>query len=138
MTRRYHPLRKRMPVLYRIDPELNRIVTECRGETTLRDVIGHFDELEIDPGCPEGADVLLDLSEMTNLPNVGQMRQAAQRATQASRRVRFGSIAIVAGSEEILAMARVFESFTERLFLRSAVFRSREAAEKWLETPGSH
>lgn len=127
-----------MPVLYRIDPELNRIVTDCRGETTLRDVIHHFDELEVDPGCPDGADVLLDLSAMTTLPNVGQMRSAAERAAQASRKVRFGSIAIVAGGDEIFGMARVFETFTDRLFSRSAVFRSREAAERWLETPRSH
>ena len=127
-----------MPVLYRIDPDLNRILTECRGETTLREVIGHFDELEVDPGCPEGADVLLDLSSMTTLPNVGQMRSAAERAAQASSKVRFGSIAIVAAGEEIFGMARVFETFTERLFARSAVVRSREAAERWLDGPGSH
>lgn len=127
-----------MPVVYRIDPDLARIVTECRGETTLRDVLHHFDELEVDPGCPEGADVLLDLSDMTTLPNVGQMRSAAERAALASRKVRFGSIAVVAAADPIFAMARVFESFTERLFSRSAVFRSREAAERWLAGPASH
>jgi hypothetical protein len=42
-----------VPVAYRIDPELSRIVTDCRGETTLRDVVAHFDELEVDPSCPE-------------------------------------------------------------------------------------
>jgi hypothetical protein len=121
-----------VPVSYRIDPELNRIFTECHGATTLRDVISHFDELEVDPGVPDGADVLLDFTSMTTLPNVGQMRTAAERAVQASRRVRFGSIAVVAPDEALFGMARVFESFTERLFARSAVFRSREAAEKWL------
>jgi hypothetical protein len=75
---------------------------------------------------------------MTTLPNVGQMRSAAERAAKASCKLRFGSIAIVAGTEEIFGMARVFETFTERLFARSAVFRSREAAERWLDGPGSH
>jgi hypothetical protein len=127
-----------MPVVYRIDSELNRIVTQCVGETTLREVLSHFDELEMDPGCPDGADVLLDLSEITSLPNVGQIRTAAERAGIAARSVRFGAIAIVAASEAIFGMARVFETFTERHFARSGVFRSREAAERWLDTPASH
>ena len=127
-----------MPVVYQIDPERNRIVTQCVGETTLREVLAHFDELELDPSCPDGADVLLDLSTMTSLPNVGQIRSAADRASQASRKVRFGAIAIVVGNEAIFGMARVFETFTELHFERSAVFRSREAAEEWLGKPGAH
>lgn len=127
-----------MPVEYRIDPELNRIFTTCAGNATLYEVISHFDELELDPECPAGADVLLDLSPMTNVPNVGQMRSAAERAATAAQRVRFGAIAIVVGNEKIFGMARVFETFTARHFARSGVFRDREAAEKWLEGPESH
>ena len=129
---------RRVPVVYRIDSELNRIVTTCQGETTLREVIGHFDELEADPECPDDADVLLDLSAMTALPNVGQMRSAAERAGSAARRVRFGAIAIVAPNEALFGMARVFETFTERHFSRTGVFRNREAAERWLSGPGTH
>ncbi|HEX4440481.1 MAG TPA: hypothetical protein VH854_10455 [Thermoanaerobaculia bacterium] len=127
-----------MPIAYRIDPELHRIFTSCSGNTTLHEVIAHFGELEIDPECPAGADVLLDLSGMTSIPNVGQMRTAAERAGEAARTVRFGAIAVVAASEAIFGMARVFETFTERHFARSGVFRSREAAEKWLDGPASH
>ena len=122
-----------MPVTYRIDRELNRIVTRCTGQTTLREVLGHFEELEADPDCPPHADVLLDLSEISNLPNVGQIRAAAERAGDASRKVGFGACAIVVGSEAWFGMARVFEAFTDRYFERSSVFRSREAAEIWLD-----
>jgi hypothetical protein len=127
-----------VPVVYRIDPEQKRIITRCVGETTLREVLSHFDELEADPNTPDGADVLLDLSEIGSLPNVGQIRTAAERAGMAARKVRFGAIAMVAASEAIFGMARVFETFTELHFERSAVFRSREAAEEWLARPGSH
>ena len=48
-----------MPVTYRIDRELNRILTRCTGETVLKEVLGHFAELEADPDCPPHADVLL-------------------------------------------------------------------------------
>jgi len=122
-----------MPVTYRIDPELRRIVTHCTGNATLAEVLAHFDELESDGNCPVGADVLLDLTAMTSAPNVGQMRSAAARAADAARKVRFGSIAIVVGSEILFGMARVFEAFTEAHFARTSVFRNREAAEAWLE-----
>jgi hypothetical protein len=121
-----------MPVTYRIDRELNRILTRCTGETTLREVLGHFEELEADPDCPSNPDVLLDLSGIHNLPNVGQIRAAAERAGDASRKVGFGSCAIVVGSEAWFGMARVFEAFTDRYFARTSVFRSRDAAEVWL------
>ena len=126
-----------MPVTYRIDPERRRILTHCEGNTTLREVLSHFDELEADPTCPRGADVLLDLTAMTSLPNVGQIRTAADRAANAARRVKFGSCAIVVGSEAIFGMARVFETFTEPHFARSRVFRSREAADAWLDEPAA-
>ena len=82
--------------------------------------------------------MLLDLSPMTSLPNVGQMRTAAEPAGSAARKVRFGAIAIVVGSEEIFGMARVLEAFTERHFARSGVFRSYDAAGDWLDRPGAH
>jgi hypothetical protein len=127
-----------MPVTYRIDRERNRILTSCTGETTLREVLGHFDELEADPERPPHADVLLDLTEIENLPNVGQIRAAAERAGDTSRKVGFGSCAIVVGSEAWFGMARVFEAFTERYFARTSVFRSHEAAEVWLDGDRLH
>lgn len=127
-----------MAVTYRIDPELRRIVTQCTGSATLAEVLAHFDELESDGNCPTGADVLLDLTEMTSSPNIGQMRSAAARAADAARKVRFGSIAIVVSTEILFGMARVFEAFTEAHFARTGVFRSREAAEAWLQKPGAN
>ncbi len=127
-----------MPITYRIDREMNRIFTRCSGETTLREVLAHFDELEMDPDCPPAADVLLDLSEITNLPNVGQIRTAAERTGDASRKVGFGACAVVVGSEAWFGMARVFEAFTEPHFTRTAVFRTVEAAEAWLQDSAPH
>jgi len=127
-----------MPVTYRIDQESRRIVTRCTGTTTLAEVLAHFDELELDADCPVGADVLLDLSDMSSVPNIGQMRTAAARTADAARKVRFGSIAIVVGNDLLFGMARVFEAFTDAHFARTSVFRSREAAETWLEGPGAN
>ena len=127
-----------MPVTYRIDRELNRILTRCTGETVLKEVLGHFAELEADPDCPPHADVLLDLRDITNLPNVGQIRAAAERAGDTSRKVGFGACAIVVGTEAWFGMARVFEAFTDAHFERTSVFRSLEAAEVWLDGGRPH
>ena len=124
-----------MPVSYRIDPERRRIVTRCEGDATLVEILAHFDELEVDPACPPGADVLLDLTRVTSLPNVGQIRSAADRVGEAARRVRFGAIATVVDSEDLFGVARLFQMFTQRIFTRSAVFPTREAAQSWLDAP---
>lgn len=123
-----------MPVTYTIDAERRRIATRCGDFTTLREVLSHFDELELDPDCPRDAEVLLDLTEMTAPPNLDQMRSAAARASDAARRIRFGSCAILVGNEAMFGMARVFEAFADGSFPRISVFRSRDAAEEWLET----
>ncbi len=125
-----------MPVTYRSDPEHRRIVTRCEGETTLAEVLAHFDELEADPDYRPGSDVLLDLTDIISLPNVGQIRVAATRAGDAARRVQFGACAIVVSSEAMFGMARIFDAFTERFFARTGVFRDRETAERWLDSPG--
>jgi hypothetical protein len=127
-----------MPVTYRIDHELGRILTRCSGETPLKEVLAHFDELEADPDRPSHADVLLDLTDIETLPNVGQIRAAAERTGDASRKVGFGACAVVVGSEAWFGMARVFEAFTEAHFERTAVFRSMEAAEAWLDGARAH
>jgi len=126
-----------MPVTYRVDPERRRIVTRCAGETTLPEVLAHFDELERDPRVPEGADVLLDLVGMTSLPNVGQIRSAADRAGSAAGKVRFGAIAIVSDGGDAAGMASAFRTLTARLFTRSGVFSSRVEAETFLESPSA-
>ena len=124
-----------MPVTYSIDAERRRIATRCEDFTTLREVLAHFDELELDPACPRDADVLLDLTEMSlAIPKFDEIRSAAARADDASRRVRFGSCAVLVGNEAMFGMARVFGAFANRAFPRISVFRSREAAEEWLET----
>jgi hypothetical protein len=123
-----------MPVTYRIDPDRRRILTRCTGETTLPEVLAHFDELERDSRVPEGADVLLDLIGMTSVPNVGQIRSAADRAVAAGGKVRFGAIAIVSDGGDAAGMARAFKTLTTRLFTNSGVFSSRIEAETFLES----
>ena len=66
-----------MPITYEIDPARRLILTRCVGHTDLREVMTHFEQLVNDPNCPPVLDVLLDLSEMTAVPDSGQLHAAA-------------------------------------------------------------
>ena len=121
-----------MPVEYTIDPSRNMIRTRCLGDTTLPEVLSHFEELDGDSGRPVRPDVLLDLSGMTSLPNSEEIRGAAKRVGQSSRLVRYRACAIVARREALYGMIRMFEVLAESHFERTAVFRTVGDADVWL------
>ena len=109
----------------------NRELGSSQSDRAERVVI----QLSYDPRCPPEADVRLDLTRVTSIPNVGQIRTAADRAGDAARRVRFGALAIVAHNEDLFGVARLFEMFTRRVFTRSRVFATLQEADAWLESP---
>jgi len=121
-----------MAVTYEID-KANRIIrTSCRGAVTLEEVIDHFRELERDPDCPDRLDVLLDLSEQTSVPTRYNLEDVTSEIRRIRPKIQFGACAIVANTDVLFGMLRMFEVFTERYFRASRVFRTRDEAEAWL------
>jgi len=121
-----------MPVAYEIDHARGLIRTRCIGNVTLEEVLGHFPTLAQDPGCPARLDVLLDLSEMTAMPEPYQLREISDEIGRVSDRVRFGACAIVAPSNVLYGLLRMFEVFAEKQFRTTRVFREIGEAESWL------
>jgi hypothetical protein len=121
-----------MPVTYQIDKARQLIRTRCVGPVTIEEVLGHFRELERDPECPGHLDVLLDLSEETSLPKPQNLREITSAIRGIRETVRFGKCAIVAPSDGLFGLLRMFEVFAEQYFHESYVFRTTEEAEKWL------
>jgi hypothetical protein len=121
-----------MPVAYEIDQARGLIRTRCIGNVTLEEVLGHFPTLAQDPGCPARLDVLLDLSEMTAMPEPYQLREISDEIGRVSDRVRFGACAIVAPSNVLYGLLRMFEVFAEKQFRTTRVFREIGEAESWL------
>jgi SpoIIAA-like len=121
-----------MPVLYQIDKANGMIRTKCVGDVTLEEVIQHFQTLAQDPDCPDQLDVLLDLTEQTSLPRTDQMREVTSAIGRVRQRVRFRICAIVAATDALFGMLRMFQVFTEDLFHEAEVFRSLHDAEAWL------
>jgi len=121
-----------MPVSYHLHPEAGFVDTRCTGALTLDEVMRHFEDLEADPVLPRRLDVLLDLDDVTSLPESGQLREITGALERLQTRVVWGACAIVAGRDALFGMSRMFAVFTEGLFARTRVFRRRPEAEHWL------
>ena len=121
-----------MPITYEIDPGRRLIVTRCVGDTALTEVLQHFEQLVTDPDCPPVLNVLLDLSEMTAVPDSGQLHVAATAAANASQHVQFDHCAIVAATEPTRGLAMVWQMFAQRTFRAAETFRTLGEARAWL------
>lgn len=121
-----------MPVTYQINRRTEFIETRCTGEVTVDDVLSHFQQLEVEPSLPKRLDVLLDLAEMTSLPESDELLEVTRAVARLKTRVEWGACAIVANRDALFGMIRVFEVFAEGLFARTHVFRKRADAKQWL------
>jgi hypothetical protein len=108
------------------------VVTRCVGDVTVEEVAAHLDELAGDPACPSRVDVFLDLTGTTAVPFSDQIRAAADRVAFLRSRVELGACAIVARSDALYGMLRMFEVFAEGHFASTRVFRDARQAEDWL------
>jgi hypothetical protein len=121
-----------MSVTYRIDRTKRIIFTKCDGNVIPYEVSEHFQELERDPECPDRLNVLLDLSEMTSIPASEQLRVVSDQIGRIRGKVRFEYCAVVAVTDVLYGMSRMFQVFAEKWFREILVFSSRDEAEAWL------
>lgn len=123
-----------MPVSYVIDPQEKLIRTRCIGNVLVGEVINHFRTLEQDPNCPDCLDVFLDLSKTTSLPFTAEITAVAQEINRVRNKVRFGACAVVASSDALFGMMRMFAVLAGAYFSEIRVFRGTGEAETWLST----
>jgi hypothetical protein len=126
-----------MPITYQIDAEKRTIRTKGVGYVTLREVIDHLRTLEQDPQCPERADVLLDLTEVESLPETPQISTVIHELRRIRAKRRFDACAILASSDALFGMMRMFEAQAEEFFRVTRTFRIAAEAEAWLEAQQS-
>lgn len=126
-----------MPVTYRLDPEAGFIEVRCFGHVTLAEVLSHLGRVENEPRLPERLDALLDLGEQTSIPESAELRGITLGLERLTKKVRWGAFAIVAASDVLYGMSRMFGVFTEPLFEQVNVFRDRESAARWLASARS-
>jgi hypothetical protein len=122
-----------MPVTYKIYAAKELIRTTCTGNLNPEEVAEHFQTLARDPERPDRLNVLLDLSEVTSLPETQNLRQVGGQIEELLGSVRFGALAIVARNDAMFGMMRMFEVLAREYFIVTHVFRSVAEAEAWLE-----
>lgn len=123
-----------MAVTYQINHAQQRVYTRCVGEVRLEQVLEHFAILSADPECPEWLDVLLDLSDMNTLPTSAELNRVSTEIARVLPRVRFRYCAIIATSEALFGMSRMFEVFSEKYFAATRVFRTADEGLTWLDS----
>ncbi len=126
-----------MPISFSIDMPASLIHTLGSGDVTPAEVDEHFTHLS--NVWPRGAklDVLLDLSACTSLPAIPQLLAVVSRIQIFGGRKRFGVCAIVAASEPLHGLLRVFELLADHRFDAIRVFRTESAAMVWLRDRSS-
>jgi hypothetical protein len=121
-----------MPVTYSIDVNRKLIATSCGGAVTFAEVLDHFRSLVADPACSGRLDVLLDLSELKSLPETPQLQSLGPTLGMVRGKAQFGDCAIVARTDVLFGMMRMFAVFAEKHFREIQVFRVVAEADRWL------
>jgi hypothetical protein len=122
-----------MPISFELDRTVALIRTRCYGDTTLKEVLDHFQILRETPGLPNQLDVFLDLRDITSSPTAEQIRAASEGPGALGGIASFRYCAIVADRDAVYGMARMWGVFAERFFTEVSVLRSAEEADAWLQ-----
>lgn len=124
-----------MPINYKIDPHRNLIRTQCLGDVNPKEVSDHFRDLASNPTRPNRLNVLLDLTQMTSVPETDQVRGASYELRKLPE-LRFNACAIVAGANHLFGMMRMFQAFAGDRFEITQAFHTVAEAEAWLAEKG--
>jgi hypothetical protein len=119
-----------MSMSYRIDPQRRLVLTRGWGVLSAQELLDITSQILVDPRFDPTYRSLGDLREVTQI-DMDTLATAHTAATPlflpGTRR------AIVATSDAVFGMARMFASFAERAGQEVRVFRELHHAEAWLE-----
>lgn len=124
-----------MPISYTIDNSKCLIRTKCVGHVTKEEALEHLRTLENDLDSPGCLNVLLDLTEVTALPqDARDLLAIADAIGRILKRVRFYAGASVVTDDHLYGITRMFTAFARIHFTATHVFRTLHNAEQWLDS----
>jgi len=124
-----------MTITYTYSLPQRRIETLCEGDVTLVEVLNHFHLLSLDRTIAPGADVLLDLRQLTSVPETVQLEAAAGQLKRISSQRPFGRCAVVGDDARTQGVGKMFEAVAATHFSAYRVFASLVDAQSWLDAP---
>jgi hypothetical protein len=119
-----------LSISYRFEGGILR--TTIEGETGFEDVKRYLDTLLADPGFTPGMPGLIDCRKVKSLFSIKDLRRtAADTSNRPEMRVP-GRAAVLASSNLIYGLLRMYEVFSEGQATKIRVFRQPEEAMAWL------
>ena len=121
-----------MPMHFKVDLELGIVVTSVEGDVSDEDVIRHAQALLADPAV-HGLNELLDVSGREEISvSTGTVKAAARLLRERGENRPGGRLAILADSDPVFGMARLYQAHRDHPHGEIGVFRDRRKALDWL------
>jgi hypothetical protein len=124
-------------ITYRFEGEF--LFTTIEGETGYEEVKQYLDELMLDPGFRPGMPGVIDCRRVKSLFSILDLRRTAADAKTRPEMQVPGRAAVLASSNIVYGLLRMYEVFNEGNPAQIRVFREPEPAMEWLKGPrGEH
>jgi hypothetical protein len=121
-----------MPVTYQIDTRRPWLEMKLSGHVTLQELSDCLRELYGDSDYNDDMPGIIDITEMTNLLSISELRGLAQIQSTRPGPPGRGRRAVIAASPAQYSTTRVFIIFAENSPIQVDVFYNRETALQWV------
>lgn len=120
-----------MPLRFRIDDEAGLVITTAEGRVSAEDLLAHARELALTPNRPHRE--LVDFSDRVEITVPTEaVRQMAAFLANEDVNIPDSRLALVAKTDAVFGMMRVFQAHREHSNVAIRVFRDRDEALRWL------
>ena len=119
-----------MAITYRFEGEF--LYTTIEGETSYEAVKAYLDELVVEPRFRPGMPGIIDCRRVTSLFSILDLRRTAADARTRPQMQVPGRAAVLASSNLIYGLLRMYEVFNEGNPSEIRVFREPDKAMEWL------
>jgi len=124
-----------VPISYRFDKGF--LFATLDGPTGYEDVRRFWDTLFADPQFRPGMPSVIDCRPVQSLFSIGDLRRMADESKKRPELQVPGRAAVLASSNLVYGLLRMYEVFTEGDPVQIRVFRKADEAMLWLTGPGA-
>jgi hypothetical protein len=110
------------------------IVTTVEGESDLASVQSHLAATRVDRARQQGVPVLVDCRRVKTLLSSSELRAIARQSIDGSEAAVQRRVAMLAASDVVYGLMRIYEALTAGTNLEVRVFRAEAEAWHWLRT----
>jgi len=121
-----------MSISINYDPDQNALYTNATGEISLEDIMFYYSEIEQIDFKPQYS-VLADYSEANADLDLDDIANMTSRRYGISRGLGVIKIAVVAKSDLLFGLARMYQGMSDHKLFEVSAFRDRGEALRWLK-----